>query len=162
MKRASDQYYIVLSPACDLALHNGNPKTDRVLVSFIEPIDSLATKIIIKNSKHKILDTDSEEIKEAKVKSQTDELLKQKLGTFTTLSKNKHPYFHYLPQTKAFKGGVVNFRHLETLGLEELEASSKTSSVQISSAFTKDIIARFSAYYARQGQPEFDSDTLTF
>lgn len=161
-KRNSDQFYVVLSPACDLVLHKGNPKTDRILVSFIEPIDNLATQLILKNSKHKILEDDSKEMKETKIKNHADELSKQKLGTFVTLSKNKYPYFHYLPQTKAFAGGIVNFRHLETFKLEEFGNIFEEPSVQISSAFTKDIVARFSVYYARQGQPDFDSETLTF
>ncbi len=131
-------------------------------MSFIEPIGNLATQLVLKSSKYKILKDDSEEMKETKIKNRKDELLKQKPGTFTTLSKNRFPYFHYLPQTNAFVGGVVNFRHLETFNLEEFGSVFEEPSVQISPVFTKDIVARFSAYYARQGQPDFHSDTLTF
>ncbi|OEU42600.1 hypothetical protein BGV40_08730 [Methanosarcina sp. Ant1] len=34
--KQSPDYYVVLSPACDLAIHNGNLKTDRILVCLIE------------------------------------------------------------------------------------------------------------------------------
>ena len=38
-KRGTDQFYIVLSPACDLVYHAGNIKTDRILVCLIENTD---------------------------------------------------------------------------------------------------------------------------
>ena len=34
--KQSSNYYVILSPACDLAIHNGNIKTDRILVCLIE------------------------------------------------------------------------------------------------------------------------------
>ncbi|MEW5870798.1 MAG: hypothetical protein AB1894_16105 [Chloroflexota bacterium] len=39
MKKGTEQYFIVLSPACDLAIHNGIPKTDRIMVCAIESLD---------------------------------------------------------------------------------------------------------------------------
>ena len=162
-RQNSDKYYIVLSPACDLAIHNEKPKTDRILVCFIEPIDILATQLILKNSKHKILENDSEAAKEAKVKNQEKESIKETPAILISLSRNnKYPYFHYLPKTKAFLGGAINFRNVETFKTEDFRGAFENPSVQISAAFTKDIVARFSSYYARQGQPNFDSDALTF
>ena len=72
---------------------------------------------------------------------------------------NKSSYYHWLPQTKFFKGGFLNFRKLETLDIEKFSEIFKTPpKIQISPSFVKDIVARFSSYYARQGQPDIDFD----
>jgi hypothetical protein len=42
----------------------------------------------------------------------------------------------------------------------EFKNKFKKPKIQISVAFTKDIVSRFSSYYARQGQPNFDSIAL--
>ncbi|MEW5873412.1 MAG: hypothetical protein AB1894_29395 [Chloroflexota bacterium] len=70
-------------------------------------------------------------------------------------------YFHYLPKTEMFIGGFVNFRKIGTYNLSDFKRAYENPSAQISSAFIKDVIARFSTYYARQGQPDFEFDSLT-
>ena len=98
------------------------------------------------------MDTDTEQTKTEKMDGKT----KEKQGILKSLRNNRTPYFHYLPETNVFRGGVINFRHIETVELEKYNDIFDDPLVQISSAFTKDIVARFSSYYARQGQPDFD------
>ncbi|MDD4736548.1 MAG: response regulator [Kiritimatiellae bacterium] len=70
----------------------------------------------------------------------------------------KSGYYHYLPPTSFFIGGELNFRKLTTLGEEDFHKEYDSPVVQISPPFVKDIVARFSSYYARQGQPELAED----
>ena len=44
-KKSTEDYYIVLSPACDMAKHSGKYKTDHIMVCAIEDINkSLVVK----------------------------------------------------------------------------------------------------------------------
>lgn len=65
-------------------------------------------------------------------------------------------YYHWLPKTNFFEGGILNFRKLSSLSIEEFNKNYEKPKIQISPSFVKDILARFSAYYARQGQPDID------
>ena len=63
--------------------------------------------------------------------------------------------------TSLFEGGIINFRKVNTYKPKDFDSKFDKPLVQISMAFTKDIVSRFSSYYSRQGQPDFDFDTLT-
>lgn len=91
--------------------------------------------------------------KVSELTSKKDEVKKVVKNNFT-------PYLHYLPVTRQFPGGVINFRKIDTFSLPEVEKKFDKPYAQISMAFVKDIIARFSSYYSRQGQPDFDSEKL--
>ena len=131
MVRADDQWFVVLSPACDLVPRgeNGKFKTDCILLAEIEKvIDALDGK---KNK-----------------------------GKATELCSNKHDYHHWLPETDFFEGGVLNFRKLLSLNKDDFDEKFGKPIIQISPFFLKDIVSRFSSYYARQGQPEIDSKAI--
>lgn len=88
-----------------------------------------------------------------------DEIVgKVKSGSFRQLRDNRLSYYHWLPRTKFFEGGFLDFRNLRTLTKEEFDEKFEKPSIQISPFFVKDIVARFSAFYARQGQPDIDED----
>ena len=79
--------------------------------------------------------------------------LKQAFGN------NKSAYYHWLPKTNFFEGGFLNFRKLSSLEIEQFQKKFRLPpKIQISPSFVKDIVARFSSYYARQGQPDIDFD----
>jgi len=138
--RETDKKYIVMSPACDLVCHNdGNFKTDRILLCEIEdynPVTDIALNEIIRPDRKK-----------------------KKLKEF--LKNNYANYYHWLPSTSAFSGGFINFRWTIALDKTNFEARFYSPRVQISSHFIKDIISRFSSFYARQGQPDFDFDSIS-
>jgi len=80
----------------------------------------------------------------------------------TQVTQNNYSnYYHFLPQTASFEGGVIDFRKIETYKPTEFYSKFQSPIVQICMAFIKDIVARFSSYYARQGQPDFDFDFLS-
>lgn len=131
--------YIVMSPACDLVCHNGNFNTDRILLCEIEDYNSVKDQAL-----DGITKTDKKQRK-------LNQLLK---NNFTD-------YHHWLPPTSAFSGGFINFRWIIALDKTDFKAAFDSPQVQVSSHFIKDVVSRFSSYYARQGQPDFDFNTIS-
>lgn len=64
--------------------------------------------------------------------------------------------YHWLPDNVLYKGGRVNFRKLVTCSSESFKTDYKYKKVKIQDAFVKSMLQRFSAYYSRQGQPDFN------
>ena len=129
MIKIDDQWFVVLSPACDLVPRgeNGVRNTDYILLVEIESVDK-----VLAGSKSK--------------------------GRVRELCTNKRDYYHWLPETDFFEGGILNFRKLKTLNEDNFEEKFGKPTIQISPSFVKDIVSRFSSYYARQGQPDIDND----
>jgi hypothetical protein len=131
--------YVVLSPACDLVVdEQGIPRTDRILLVEIEKRD-----IILYSIMNGI--TASEKKKKK---------LKEVFGNNHTF------YYHWLPSTDFFEGGFLNFRKLIALSKEQFHEKFNPPTGLISPSFVKDIVGRFSTYYARQGQPNIDCEKI--
>ena len=127
-------YCIVLSPHCDLAKHGGNFKTDRILVCEIDNHDTVNTAITDKATKRK----------------------DKKADIQNAIKNNSTDYYHWLPQNTLFVGGYINFRKVITYPPEAFIKEYGLPKVKVQEYFVKNILNRFSAYYARQGQPDFD------
>lgn len=125
---------IVLSPPCDLAKHGGKFKTDRILVCEIDNHDTVNTAIASKASKRK----------------------DKKADIQNAIKNNSTDYYHWLPQNTLFEGGYINFRKVMTYPPEAFVEEYGQPKVKVQEYFVKNILNRFSAYYARQGQPDFD------
>lgn len=187
MVKENNQWFVVLSPACDLVFRNGQFGTERILFVEIEKEADIVNRALDRSQKR----TDEE--KEKKVTENilqffeteeetdivnrvlnhlqkiTDEKKKEekKNDILQKFSRNNHTfYYHWLPPVKFnipegghldFEGGFLNFRKLEALPLKKFRARFKDPLIQISPFFVKDIVSRFSSYYARQGQPDIDS-----
>lgn len=137
--KCSDVFYVVMNPACDLAVRqNGNCNTDRALLVEIQSIKDVFSDF------------------------DWDKLTK---GNEKDLSKlyrnNKFGYYHWLPKVDFFAGGVINFRRISTFTESDLEETFRKTNLQISPVFVKDVVSRFSSYYARQGQPDIDYEGIT-
>ena len=134
-ERESSKWFVVMNPACDLVVReDGKRNTDRVLLVEVDPGTSLFPWFDDTN------------------------LSKEKQGILkSAFRNNKSTYYHWLPKTNFFSGGFLNFRKLSTLENDTLSERFETpSQIQIAPSFIKDVIARFSSYYARQGQPDID------
>lgn len=148
-KKESESHFIVMSPACDLAeRENGDCNTDLALLVEIDLFKSLFPETNEENFNW-------------------DNLSNSKKKEFEKIYKNnKNSHYHWLPLVNyvkrdksqyKFKGGVVNFRKISTYDKQELEDLFDTPPViQVSPNFIKDIVSRFSSYYARQGQPDIN------
>lgn len=116
--------YILLSPPCDIALHEDlKMKTDTLLLCEVEEIDWSTIK---------------------------NENIKSVVGN------NSGENYHWLPANKLYHGGRINFRKLINCVPDEIEKKYKYK-IKVQDVFVKNILNRFSAYYARQGQPDLDS-----
>ena len=152
MVKENNQWFVVLSPACDLVFRNGQFNTERILFVEIESEPDIVNKAL--NRLKKITNDEKRE--------EMREDILQKLSC-----NNNEFYYHWLPPVKFkisegehldFEGGFLNFRKLEALPLKKFKTRFKDPSIQISPFFVKDIVSRFSSYYARQGQPDIDSE----
>lgn len=121
----NDNKFIIITPACDLALHNESRNTDTIQLCCIENITKHfpGTSNSAKDKRRNVLE-------------------------------NKKNMFHYLPKSKMFEGGLINFQGLKTIEISELEKGDYRIIAKITSSYLKNILARFSNYYARQGQPD--------
>ena len=50
-------------------------------------------------------------------------------------------------------GGFLDFRRLQTISLGCFASDFEGLDARIAPSFVKDVVSRFSAFYARQGQP---------
>lgn len=130
---------VVLNPACDLVVRrDGKFKAERILLIEIDEEARVYGPVLKKLEKKK-----------------------DKKDKIETFFKNSYNLFHHwLPKTIFFPGGFINFRKLCTLSYEDLTAQFEKPHIQISPHFVKDILARFSSYYARQGQPDIECTTI--
>jgi len=135
-EKSSELRFVVLNPACDLVIRDtGECNTDRILIVEIDSQASLFPS-------HPATGLSNN----------------QKKDLEKAFKNNKSAYYHWLPRTDFFGGGFLNFRKLSTLSSEEFKERFETPTIQISPSFVKDMVARFSAYYARQGQPDIEFD----
>ncbi len=135
-----DNYYIILSPACDMA----QEKYEKIIIAQIDSLDAIAPF-----TEHQL------RYKESPSKNKKDSA-KKKVIEF--LTNNYSDKYHYLPNYMNFPGGVINFQKIQSKTKEELDRMNRFAS--ISGKFSKDIGARFSNYFARQGQPNLNIDVL--
>lgn len=139
----SDQFYIVLNPSCDLVIRsyeNNIPKrnSDRLLISKINRL--------------KDLNEFSSFVFDTSLGKDKKEIIKK------YISNSKRERYHFLPSNKIFSDMIIDFQSLENISFEEVKTYERIAA--ITGPFIKDIVARFSQYYSRQGQPDFDVDRI--
>ena len=134
-EKLKDKWFVVMNPACDLVVRkNVGRNTERILVVEVDPGTELFSWF------------------------ECQELSNQRQGDLKNAFRNKKSTnYHWLPPMDFFPGGFLNFRKLSTLENKEFFKRFETPpQIQIAPFFIKDVISRFSSYYARQGQPEID------
>ena len=110
-KKKSDQPFVVLSPACDLVRRNGGFKTDRILLVEIADENDIVN-IALNGITRK-------RSKENRLRD--------------VFNNNYTDYYHWLPETDFFEGGILNFRKLKTLNEDDFdEKFGKTLNSDIS------------------------------
>ncbi len=106
-EKSSDDYFIVLSPACDLVVHNGQMKTDRILVAAVEanaPLARSAKETLRRTIAETASDDDKIRFAKRQDKAQSD--------LSRLISNSYSNYYHYLPRNVRFRGGFINFRRV--------------------------------------------------
>lgn len=141
-EKEGGEVFIILTPACDFA----QSKTERILLAAIEDI----SKNKICNQKLKMV-KDQSALPEKREKA--EETLKK------IISNNFFYHYYFLPPTKELRGGIINFQKLKAIKLKDAEKKFDKIAT-ITSSFKKDIVARFSFYYSRQGAPDLEREQL--
>lgn len=141
VEKETGKRFIVLTPSCDLA----QSKAKDILICEIDSANEglLSEKIgILKKGKA-----------DANKLETTEKELKLLIGN------NYSNKYHFLPKYSIIDSGLINFQKLKSVRVKEFsEGFDRISS--ISNNFVKDIIARFSYYYSRQGSPDFNIDEI--
>lgn len=138
----SNERLILLSPACDVEIRNGDDGQETInakslVLAKISDSDpqSLVNNGLIKNSgKGPTVDFLSKVVKGTELKCA------------------------FIPQYKELREGVIDFQNLVTVNFDEYKEFNRLATV--SESFFKDIQSRFSSYYARQGTPDLNKETI--
>lgn len=137
-KKGGGNKFVVLTPACDLVIRkNGKRNAERVvLVEVIGP-EKLPYGLGTSGFRN--------------LTGSKKENLEKAMGN------RQKNCFHCLPKTEDFDLSFLDFTRVSTALISNLKKEFEMPpKVQISPPFVKDIVARFSSFYARQGQPEVD------
>ena len=102
MVKIDDQWFVVLNPACDLVPRGENGVRNTDYILLVE-IESVDK--VLAGSKSK--------------------------GRVRELCTNKRDYYHWLPETDFFEGGILNFRKLKTLNEDNFEEKFGKPTIQI-------------------------------
>ena len=140
----------VLTPACDLA----NDKAENILFAKIQSYESV--------------DEFNETIQKCSKQQKTEEKIsngnKNKIASWSRNSHEKSMRYHFLPKVGFFDGGFIDFSLLICLKYDreknEFAERNLIKIGTITDSFKRDIIARFSSYYQRQGQPTFNAESI--
>jgi hypothetical protein len=154
--RAQDNtYFVILTPACDLA--QGKAKSIQivevegfeagVMISEVNCYKALEKKLAQPGREDAIVNEDKE--KQAKA---FDNLIRLAGNSYSNR-------YHFLPPCQKFPGGLLNFQKVNSIPVADFSRDFKKYGT-ITSGFLKDIVSRFAGYYARQGQPGFESERL--
>lgn len=137
--------YVVLTPACDFATRSNGSRNVRM---------AFLLKIIELNEHFSNLD---ESVKKKEISRNLKEELKRVIN-------NNKPYYHFIPKHNSIKPGIIDFQDKLSVLIDEIEAKVESAEIDrfatISMPFLKDLIERYSSYYARQGSPDFDADEV--
>lgn len=129
--------YVAITPACDF----GNNKADRILCLKINELKKIDDRFIPLNM------TSS---------------AKKDLKPLLT---NNKPRYHFIPslyfKNKSYDSGIIDFQNQTSFDFKEISDNSKVERIAtISQPFLKDLIERYSRYYARQGAPNISRKQL--
>ncbi|MFJ7183814.1 hypothetical protein [Lysinibacillus xylanilyticus] len=139
IKSSDNSYWIILNPSCDMA----QAKAKDVTIAQIEKVEN----DYILNLKRSI-------------QKATDESLVSKKMELEKLIRNSGALkYHFLPQSSCFEGGFINFQKIKSVKYREVDKDFERVA-SVTDRFAKDIIARFSHYYSRQGQPDFNTSRI--
>lgn len=141
--RKGDDRFIVLSPACDLAVRDvkdGKPIINTKSI-VLAPVYELTRDVFINNGIIK-----------------DDDNARQRENTLSEIIKGQREKYVLIPEYRDITAGVVDLQNLVACTLDEFLKADRLATV--TGAFLKDIQARFAAYYGRQGQPDLDKKEL--
>lgn len=132
---ATKVFFAIITPPCDLEVRT-DKNVEKINVEKIQIVPFVAQEVFRDKAIRHSKPTPGE------------------LENWARICNNQsYKYLHYLPQINDFNGGFLNFREVKTISIADFSTSYSSVNLLISPDFFKDILSRFSGYYARQGQP---------
>lgn len=159
VKNNQGDEYLVLTPACDISQNKCDCLILVKLIIFLNHTDLVNLKDKIKSKETELSKMDDNEKKillnETIIKDK--EKFKNLIRNY--ISNNKGDRYYFLPEFIDFNSKIIDFQNIQTIDIKEIGSYEKI--MTISTPFMKDIQAKFSSYYARQGSPDFDFKYMT-
>lgn len=139
----SQEFFLILTPACDMELRKRKDGKD---------LYRNADKIILA----KLIEFN--QIEEVSDYIETHSNTKKK-EVERYIKNSKKDRYYYLPSFGSrIPGLLIDFQDINRISSGKFTIYDRVASVD--ELFLKDIIARFTSYYARQGSPDFDVDAI--
>ena len=139
----TDQLYVIINPACDIA----NGKFVNIICLHIDPLAEVFNDQDFIGNINDYLNNQSNNKKE-----KIEKYIKRKTGDFSII----------LPKTSLCEGGFINFKKIKSLDHSQISQTTPPlllwyeAVCDIAPLFVKDIISKFSSYYARQWTPDYE------
>jgi CheY-like chemotaxis protein len=142
-----DKKYVVLSPSCDLAPRGTYDSGDGVQKTIYNvELVVLAEIVSLEKSIFDELDIP--------ISSKGKRRNSDWRSFYDKVKGNNKQRYHYLPSYLSMNEGVVDFKRIRYIPINDLMSAAEENKVgAITRPFLSDIQSRFSAYFARQGQP---------
>lgn len=138
----SIKYYIIINPACDMVMREATKDNK---------------KILCRNSKKIVLASliRCDEVEE--LKGITKDSGIDKKEKFKSYMRNNKGRYHFLPKYREIEAMFIDFESIDSIDPFLVERDFERIAT-ISPVILRNIIARFSQYYSRQGQPDLNVD----
>ncbi|MDZ3954829.1 response regulator [Bacillus thuringiensis] len=141
LKHQSGSQYIILTPSCEMA----QSKYKKILLCKISEPNNIVGFV---DAKDKYLSNQSNTRKSA-------------LEKWFRNGHSDSIGYHFLPPYSDFEGGFIDFQDIITVDPEVEGFNDEYVKIAtVTSQFAKDISSRFTLYYARQGQPNLNSELI--
>lgn len=150
--KETQEFFLIITPACDIEYR-----------ACKENEGTVNEKVVMK-PKVKMISL-------CKIES-VEEFGFSKTGEGAAIGKSVSPLFqnsnddkelmryHWLPPIDEFNGGFLNFTDVKSCNFNCFFEYFELTLVRVSSPYLKNIMARFSSYFARQGQPDLDTEAF--
>lgn len=138
--------YLVLTPSCDIVLRSDNTRNaDFILFCKIKTLPE-----VIPNYSNLGINTGK------------NNKAKQKL--LKIMANNSKQNFYFIPKHNNIEAGVIDFQDKFTLPQNTVNEYITDNTIDriatVSMPFLREIISKYSNYYARQGSPDFNPEEL--
>ena len=144
-RKNSEDFFLILTPACDMELRKRKDGEDWVTYRNADRI--ILAKLVEFNKIAEVSDY---------IKTQSNTKKKE---VERYIKNKKKDRYYYLPSFGSrISGFLIDFQDINRISSGEFAIYDRVASVD--ELFLKDIIARFTSYYARQGSPDFDVDAI--
>lgn len=141
--------FILLSPACDIAVRNEVECENGGIIPEIN-----ASRLTLA----RLIKFDYKELIEEKIIQTTDNR-KQLKSKIQKIVQGQQDKYVYLPPYNQLEASIIDLQNLYAIELSDYLCNYQRIAT-IAGPFLKDIQARFSSYYGRQGQPDLDKQKL--